>query len=242
MLLEIAAWLHSMGWMPPLFGYLTFRGILGALTALLLSLWLGPYAIARLAKLKGVGPATASAVLAAARPDVYPFFDEIVAARLPGLGEVAWTLGYYGRYAEALRGEAERLGGDWTPAALERALWSYPDETVTHGDLRLDNIVIDDAGAAWLCDWAWPCRGPAGVDTASLLVTARASGLDADTLFATHPTAATADSDALDAALAALSGHWLVQADAGELPAARAHHVFSGTEALSWLAARRGWG
>lgn len=80
--------------------------------------------IARLAKLKGVGPATASAVLAAVRPDVYPFFDEIVAARLPGLGEVAWTLGYYGRYAEALRGEAERLGGEWTPAALERALWS----------------------------------------------------------------------------------------------------------------------
>ena len=56
MLLELAAWLHAMGWMPPLFGYLTFRGILGALTALLLSLWFGPYAIARLAKLKGGQP------------------------------------------------------------------------------------------------------------------------------------------------------------------------------------------
>ncbi len=56
MLLELARWLHSMGWMPPLFGYITFRGILGALTALLLSLWLGPYAIARLARLKGGQP------------------------------------------------------------------------------------------------------------------------------------------------------------------------------------------
>jgi phospho-N-acetylmuramoyl-pentapeptide-transferase len=56
MLLELARWLHEMGMMPPLFGYITFRAILGALTALLLSLWLGPYVIARLARLKGGQP------------------------------------------------------------------------------------------------------------------------------------------------------------------------------------------
>ncbi len=56
MLLELARWLHEMGWMPALFGYITFRAILGALTALLLSLWLGPYVIAHLAQLKGGQP------------------------------------------------------------------------------------------------------------------------------------------------------------------------------------------
>ncbi|WP_374604318.1 phospho-N-acetylmuramoyl-pentapeptide-transferase [Arenimonas sp.] len=56
MLLELARWLSEMGWMPPLFGYITFRAILGALTALLLSLWLGPTVIARLARLKGGQP------------------------------------------------------------------------------------------------------------------------------------------------------------------------------------------
>ncbi|WP_146906958.1 phospho-N-acetylmuramoyl-pentapeptide-transferase [Arenimonas daejeonensis] len=56
MLLELARWMHGMGWMPALFGYITFRAILGALTALLLSLWLGPYVIARLAQLKGGQP------------------------------------------------------------------------------------------------------------------------------------------------------------------------------------------
>jgi phospho-N-acetylmuramoyl-pentapeptide-transferase len=56
MLLELARWLHDMGWMPALFGYITFRAILGALTALVLSLWLGPYVIARLAQLKGGQP------------------------------------------------------------------------------------------------------------------------------------------------------------------------------------------
>jgi hypothetical protein len=80
--------------------------------------------ISTLATLAGVGPATASAVVAAAAPELYPFFDELVAAQLPELGKVAWTLGYYSRYAEALRTRARELGGDWTPVKLERALWA----------------------------------------------------------------------------------------------------------------------
>lgn len=81
--------------------------------------------ISTLATLAGVGPATASAVIAAAAPDLYPFFDELVAEQLPELGKVAWTLGYYARYADALRERARELGGEWTPATLERALWSH---------------------------------------------------------------------------------------------------------------------
>ena len=80
--------------------------------------------ISEIAKLDGVGPATASAVAAATAPDVYPFFDELVAAQVPGLGAVAWTLGYYAKYATALRERAERLGNGWTPARVERALWA----------------------------------------------------------------------------------------------------------------------
>jgi hypothetical protein len=81
--------------------------------------------ISALAKLAGVGPATASAVASAVAPQVYPFFDELVAEQVPALGKVAWTLGYYRKYAEALRGRAESLGAGWTPAMVERALWSH---------------------------------------------------------------------------------------------------------------------
>jgi hypothetical protein len=81
--------------------------------------------ISALAKLAGVGPATASAVASAVAPDVYPFFDELVAEQVPALGKVAWTLGYYRKYAEALRTRAGALGGEWTPAMVERALWSH---------------------------------------------------------------------------------------------------------------------
>ena len=81
--------------------------------------------IATLAKLKGVGPATASAVASAFAPDAYPFFDELVAAQVPNLGAVAWTMAYYRRYADALRARAAALGDPWTPSMVERALWAH---------------------------------------------------------------------------------------------------------------------
>ena len=79
---------------------------------------------AALAKLDGVGPATASALAAAGEPNVYPFFDELVAGEVPGLGAVKWTLAYYAKYAEAIRERARRLGAEWTPVMVERAVWA----------------------------------------------------------------------------------------------------------------------
>ena len=81
--------------------------------------------ISTLAKLDGVGPATASALAAAVAPDRYPFFDELVAAQVPDLGKVAWTLGYYARYAEAIRARTTALGTAWSPVMVERALWAH---------------------------------------------------------------------------------------------------------------------
>jgi len=81
--------------------------------------------IALLAKLAGVGPATASAVASAAAPDVYPFFDELVAAQIPGVGQVTFTPREYARYAEAIRERAAQLGSGWTPVDVERALWAH---------------------------------------------------------------------------------------------------------------------
>lgn len=80
--------------------------------------------IAILSELAGVGPATASAVVAAYRPDVYPFLDDLVAVRIPSLGKPAFTLPFYLRYAEALRGRAGELGQGWTAVDVERALWA----------------------------------------------------------------------------------------------------------------------
>ena len=56
MLLELTRWLEQLQSHFGLFGYLTFRGILSALTALALSLWWGPATIRRLALFKGGQP------------------------------------------------------------------------------------------------------------------------------------------------------------------------------------------
>jgi hypothetical protein len=80
--------------------------------------------ISILARLAGVGPATASAVTAAAAPELYPFFDELVAAQIPDFGSVAFSLKEYAAYATALRDRAAALGSEWTPVDVERALWA----------------------------------------------------------------------------------------------------------------------
>ena len=56
MLLELARWLQQLESLFGLFNYLTLRGILAALTALFLSLWMGPAVIRRLAQFKGGQP------------------------------------------------------------------------------------------------------------------------------------------------------------------------------------------
>jgi hypothetical protein len=85
--------------------------------------------VALLSSLSGVGPATASAALAAYAPYYYPFFDEVVAALIPGLGPVAFTLPYYLKYAAAIRERADRLNATcsskaWTAHEVAQALWS----------------------------------------------------------------------------------------------------------------------
>src|SRR6187402_251879 len=56
MLLELARWLQQLESLFRPFGYMTLRGILVALTALFLSLWLGPAMIRKLAQFKGGQP------------------------------------------------------------------------------------------------------------------------------------------------------------------------------------------
>jgi aminoglycoside phosphotransferase (APT) family kinase protein len=126
-------------------------------------------------------------------------------------------------------------------AALERALPSLvAGSGMLHGDLRVDNVLIGGDGGAWLCDWTWPCLGAPWFDAVTLLVSAFASGLDADARLAPFQ----APGDGVDGALAALAGYWLVRADGGPStasPHSRQHQRFSGEQALAWLASRRGW-
>lgn len=140
----------------------------------------------------------------------------------------------------------------WVPTgrldtlAEQESRWrqAVAGDAVLHHDLRQDNILVDANGSAWICDWNWPCLGASWFDLVLLLATAHADGHDATTVFRKHPTARGVDSDQLDAALAALSGFFLVsgaQPPADWSPHLRQHQTWCGEVTLRWLAARRKW-
>jgi len=172
--------------------------------------------------------------------------DALRAVGLPPLpeilrGEMSWWS------ESAWRGEPLPPAPAWVPsrlgdlAELERALPGLAaGDAMLHGDLRVDNVLVDPAGAAWLCDWTWPCLGAPWFDAVTLLISAYASGCDADA--ALEPWGAPAE--AVDGALAALGGYWLVRAAGGPSsasPHSQQHQRFSGTQAMAWLASRQGW-
>ncbi|MFC4144869.1 phosphotransferase [Micromonospora mangrovi] len=176
---------------------------------------------------------------------------ELVALGLPHLADLARDdILWWGEVAAA-REPAPELP-HWATtrlpelAALESRLPGYaaPATGLIHCDLRVDNVLVDAGGRAWVCDWNWLCHGPAWFDLAGLLITAYASGLDADAAFAAHPAAVGAPPDALDVTLAALAGYYLTAAAAGPSDASahlRPHQRWSGERALDWLAVRQGW-
>ncbi|CDP01002.1 unnamed protein product [Coffea canephora] len=83
-------------------------------------------AVKELTVLKGVGPATASAILAAYAPHITPFMsDEAMEAAIGNTKD--YTLKSYLVFVEKLQAKAMELSSEedlFTPSDVERALWS----------------------------------------------------------------------------------------------------------------------
>ncbi|GKY99385.1 hypothetical protein MPSEU_000893200 [Mayamaea pseudoterrestris] len=94
--------------------------------------------------LKGVGPATASAVLMLIRPDVFCYmYDEVI-----DCFETArdYTLSQYVRINSRCLQIAQKLGLGWTTSRVARAIWTAAREMAMHGiDLSQDKAK-DTAG------------------------------------------------------------------------------------------------
>lgn len=121
-------------------------------------------------------------------------------------------------------------------------------ETLVHGDVRADNLLLLGSGAelrAEVLDWTWPAEGAAWLDTVTLLALARSQGAPGvDELLATRALTRDLAADAVDAWLALLAGYFLKSADDAVPPAAphlRGHQRVAGEAFWDWLAERRGW-
>lgn len=122
------------------------------------------------------------------------------------------------------RGAPEHLGGD----------------RVVHGDLRVDNVLIDRSGRARIVDWPWAGRGDRCFDGVTYLLDVRAQSADPAAHLA-YPLFEATPPDGVDALLALLAGYFFDAARRPPSPgieAVRAFQRFQGEVALDWLAGR----
>ena len=117
-------------------------------------------------------------------------------------------------------------------------------DTLVHGDVRDDNLLVRPDGTVVLCDWNWPALGPAWFDSLHLLIGARGDGHDVEAILAGHPLLAPVPAEDVDTTLALLAGYFLKHA-ADPIPRAapwvREIQRWQGEVTWHWLAERRGW-
>ncbi|XP_063171319.1 uncharacterized protein LOC134505510 [Candoia aspera] len=87
-------------------------------------------AVKELNELKGVGPATASAILAAGAPEMAAFMADEVVESLPGLGPLQYTLKHYLLYLDGIQSRAKKLNNGnttetWSAHLVEKCLWAW---------------------------------------------------------------------------------------------------------------------
>merc|ERR1712018_919030 len=82
-----------------------------------------------LCNIKGVGPAMASAVLAAGAPHMAPFMADECLLAMPDVESLDYTMREYMRFVDYVKACVERLnsqgGTTWTPHQVELAVWTH---------------------------------------------------------------------------------------------------------------------
>lgn len=117
-------------------------------------------------------------------------------------------------------------------------------DTLVHTDLRDDNLILGVDGRVWMCDWNWPVRGAAWLDTLTVLIQPRGDGLDVESVLATHELTRDVRADDVDRVLALLAGYFFRQGDEpvpATSPYLRQHQQWYAEVTWDWLAERRGW-
>lgn len=100
-------------------------------------------AITELGKLKGVGPATASAILSLVRPDCFCFLYDECIDTLEKTRD--YKVSNYLRVNTRCMQLARDLGGDWTTSRVAKAIWTAARFLALNGrDLTRETAVHDD--------------------------------------------------------------------------------------------------
>ncbi|MEU8192759.1 aminoglycoside phosphotransferase family protein [Microbispora amethystogenes] len=116
---------------------------------------------------------------------------------------------------------------------------------LAHADMRADNLLLTGDGRVLVVDWPHACLAAPWFDLVGMLpsVTMQGGPQPAQ-VFDGHPVARNADSGAVTAVLAAITGYFLQRGllpPPPGLPTLRAFQLAQGRVALTWLRQRTGW-
>lgn len=117
-------------------------------------------------------------------------------------------------------------------------------DTLVHTDVRSDNLLIDQAGGAWICDWNWPVRGAAWFDSCAALIGPRGEGVDVEEVIVRRRLLREVPAESIDVVIALHLGYFLHQATLPVPPTSpwlREHQRWQGEVCWAWLSQRRGW-
>ncbi|GAA2755137.1 phosphotransferase family protein [Actinopolymorpha rutila] len=143
------------------------------------------------------------------------------------------------RLAEVDPWAAERLAdlATWETHWLTAAR----GETLLHGDIRADNVLLTGDGV-YFVDWPAAMVGAAWVDLVLALPSMTMQGAgEPEELLRTHPLARSADKDAITAVIVALAGYFVsksLQPPPPGIPTVRAFQRAQGLACLRWLRVR----
>lgn len=113
-------------------------------------------------------------------------------------------------------------------------------ETLLHGDLRADNILLTEDGVVFV-DWPGAQIGAAWVDLLLMLPSAAMHGTDVQQIVEHHSLFRGVDANHVNAVIAAVSGYFIgtsILPPPPGLPAVRAFQLAQGRAALRWLRVR----
>ena len=128
------------------------------------------------------------------------------------------------------------LESDWVEATSGNSM--------VHGDLRPDNMVLNDEGGAAV-DWPSVCIGAPWIDLLGLLPALEMlGGPQPGEVFDDHPVGQAADAAAVDSFLALLTGYFVSQSHKPPIPnvpGLRTFQARQGAVCRRWISERLGW-
>lgn len=133
-----------------------------------------------LCNLKGIGPATASAIVTAAAPERAAFMADECLAAVPEIEGIDYTLQEYLEMLKHIQQAVIRLGGpeEWNPHQIELTLWTYhillnykphllhnmPDDTIPPQEDSLGSTVSSDSKEMFNQDSCGDSNGTSNVE------------------------------------------------------------------------------